>query len=330
MKWLLVPIALIYFSFHATAQKDNNYIVQFEKPYNIQFNTWLNDYNFKINPRQLSNDGKTIAVSPNISLQSGLSFGLKYVTLAFGVQVPGTNNNEKSFGRTNYFDFGFSYYQSFFGVDIYSRSFSGAYRIVGLDTLADVRPDTKIGSYGLNLFYNFNHKKFSYRSALSLAEFQKKSSGAFLLMSNIGNRTIDADSSLIPEKNDSSENYGVLESLQYLQLWHINIRPGYAYNFCFNDGKWFISPSAFVGAGWASYQIRNLQNSISGNSFEANAHIKISTGNNHPDYFWNFFLTYDIAINTFPSNMSVANESGSFGFNIGYRFKKLIPKIKWL
>ncbi|MES2379774.1 MAG: DUF4421 family protein [Bacteroidota bacterium] len=318
-------------SYNSYAQKkDTNYIAQFYRPYNIQLNSWLNNFDFYINPPRFSNSRELLKLSPNLSWQTGVSLGLKYFTVSLGVQVPGTNGDEKTFGRTNFYDFSFSYYQSRWGGEIYSRSFSGIYRTLGVDTNLSIRPDVKILANGLNLFYNFNHRKFSYRSALSMAEFQRKSSGAMLMMCNLGFKSIQADSSLIPPNIDSKQNYGELSQMNHLRLWHINFRPGYAYNFCFKGGTWFISPSAFLGLGLASFMVVNPTTTKKGINFDADTHAKLSMGRNGDQYFWNVFVNYDASLNAFGYPNFVAFQSTSFGFNIGYRFYRLIPKIKWL
>jgi hypothetical protein len=329
-KYFVTVFVLVLFCSSVLAQKDTNYIVQFERPYNIQTNTWLNDFGFYINPPRFSYSKEVLKLSPNISLQTGISLGLKYFTVAFGVQIPRTSGNEDKFGRTNYFDFSFSYYQMWGGGEIYSRSFVGAYRIRGNDSNVSIRPDAKIEDHGLNFFYNFNYKKFSYRSALSMAEFQKKSSGAFLIMGNAGIKSIRADSSLIPNNIDSVKNYGELTGMNFLRLWRLNFRPGYAYNFCFKGGKWFISPSAFLGLGIAAYKINNNKFNETGTSLEFDTHAKLSIGKNGNKYFWNVFVTYDGNLNAFNYPNFVAFQSTSIGVNLGYRFYKLIPKIKWL
>jgi hypothetical protein len=325
--FILLFLSLFLNSF---AQKDSNYIVQFDRPYNIQLNSWLNKIDFFINPPRFSNASERIKLSPNMSVQTGVSLGLKHVTVAFGVQLPRTSGNERKFGRTNYYDFSFSYYQSWGGGEVYSRSFLGAYRTLGADTNLSIRPDANIQSHGLNLFYNRNFKKFSYRSALSMAEFQRKSSGSILIMFGVGYRSIKTDSSIIPANIDNKQNYGELAGMNYLRLWHLNFRPGYAYNFCFKGGTWFISPSAFLGLGLAAYKINSISLVQNGLTYELDTHAKLSFGRNGNKYFWNAFIIYDAALNSFGYPNFTAYQSTSLGLNFGYRFHKLIPKIKWL
>jgi hypothetical protein len=330
-KVILLLICIGIFCCKGFAQKDSNYIVQFEKPYNVQLNSWVNNFDFFINPPRFTNSQQLLKLSPNSSWQTGLSLGLKFVTIAFGVQVPYTNRDETTFGRTRFYDFSFSYYQSRSGGEVYSRSFSGIYRSTGgIDTSISKLPDANIQMHGLTLYYNFNHRKFSYRSALSMAEFQKKSSGAFLLMMNLGYRKIDSPQPLIPSDIDSVKNYGELTGMRSLSMTHLNIRPGYAYNFCLKGGTWFVSPSAFAGLGIASYHIKSTTENSNGYSPEIDAHAKLSIGRNGQKYFFNVFATYDANLNMFGYPNFVAFQSTSFGFNAGFRFHKLIPAIKWL
>jgi len=311
-------------------EKDTSYIVQFERPYNIQFNTWLNGYVFFINPSLFSVDKTQIRIAPNLSWQTGASLGLKNITLSLGFQVPGTESDPERYGKTDYFDFSGGYYPSYIGGEIYARKFAGVYSNIGANKQARIRSDVIINAYGLNIFYFSNHKKFSFRSSISLAEYQKKSSGSFVLLGNLGFKSIMGDSTIIPRTLGGNENYGDLEFLKGIQIYHFNFKPGYAYNLISKNQKWFLSPGVFIGAGLSKYNIYSKIKNTDGFSFDLDLHSKFSIGFNDPKYFWNFYFMYDSSINQFRESNSVGTHSTSFGFNLGYRFQKFIPTIEWL
>lgn len=305
---------------------DTIYIEQFEKQNNIQVNTWITDVNFTINP-QLENKNFMIRLSPNVRNQIGVSFGLKKVTLFLGGQIPGTESNTGAFGKTNFIDFSFAYFKNRWGGEIYFRTFNGLYRSANDVTPRTIRSDARLTNYGFNLFYSFN-KKFSYRSAISQQELQRKSSGSFVILGNIHYRSMVADSSIIPAPIDNFSNFGALTGLADIRFTTINFRPGYGHNFVFKNGLFFISPSLFGGIGLGAYEFRGSGGIHAGTNIDFEAHGKLSMGFNHKHWFGNIFMMGDRSFNVFDANL-VSLQTISYGINLGYRLRSFFG-IKWL
>lgn len=295
-------------------EKDSTFIHQFERRYNIQLNNWIDQYTFS---RSIQNNltHAPIQISPNLGYQSGVSLAMRYVTLSVGFQLPHSNNDIQTYGRTDYFNFLFSYFQSKIGIDVYAGFYNGLYAFANNNSnLYEKFPNASLQTYGLNIIRNFNHHKFSYRSAISLAELQHQSSGAFLFMANVGLRRIQfPDVSFIPAS--------------YYQFTFLHFKPGYAYNFCFKNGQWFIMPSLFAGLGISSVLSFNPNDhSI---CFEKGIHSKFSAGYNGTTFFANVFGLYDYSQTSYDNN-TYTNAYSYLGINIGYRFKHLIRGVKWL
>lgn len=294
--------------------KDTLYIRQFERPYNIQINNWIDNYVFTRSMTQVPG-AVPARLSPNLGYQSGVSLALKYITLSAGYQLPHSNNDIQTYGRTRYFNFMFSYYQKKYGVDVYYGSYRGLY--LNPEYSNDdfhKYPDATLQLHGINIIRNFNPHRFSYRSSISLAECQRKSCGSFLTMLSLGYRGMQfPDNSLTPATHYA---FGFAQ-----------IRPGYAYTFCAKDGLFFMMPSVFGGIGCSYMKAGNpFAEQI---CFEYGLHAKISAGFNGKRAFINVFGLVERTGTSYANNEFI-NQYAYFGINAGYRFRHLIPGVKWL
>ena len=305
---------------------DTTYIKTFKRKYNVQFNTWLTDIDVVVNPIGKEKDFR-IKLQPNVKGQAGCAFGFKYFTLALGFQLPGTESDEKRFGKSQYYDFSFGYFQRKFGGEIYYRYFQGMQR--GRNDFASetIRPDIYLSNGGLNFFYAANHKKFSMRSAFAQQEQQIKSAGSFLLLSNFQFRNLLADSSIIAPIIDNEPNFSDLTGLKQMRFITLSLRPGYGYNFLSKTGRWFFSPSAFLGLGTGWYTSQSNAGFKTGLPIDAAFHARVFTGYNHPRWYISAFYAHDSNINIFKSSFVNLN-TRSVGLNIGYRINSI--GTKWL
>jgi hypothetical protein len=306
---------------------DSSYIKQFKRQNNIQLNNWLTHIDFRVNPIAGNTDYQVI-VTPNVRNQIGVSFGLKKITLFAGFQVPGTDRDVNTFGKTKYTDFSFGYFKDRYGGEIYYRNYDGLYTNEMVDAPRTIRPDARLTNFGINFYVTFN-RKFSYRSAIVQQELQTKSSGTFVLMANVNYRGLSSDTSIIPRQIDTREIFNELQGLVDIRFYVANLRPGYAHNFVAKGGKWFFCPSVFAGIGIGNYEYRAASGVSRGTTADLTAQGKLSAGYNNKLVFWNIYLMYDRASNSFGSKSSASLQSVNFGVNIGYRLNSYF-KIKWL
>jgi hypothetical protein len=305
---------------------DTTYIKTFKRKYNVQFNTWLTDIDVVVNPIGKEKDFR-IKLQPNVKGQAGFAFGFKYFTLALGFQLPGTESDEKRFGKSQYYDFSFGYFQRKFGGEIYYRYFQGMLRRRNDFANETMRPDVYLSNGGFNLFYAANHKKFSMRSAFAQQEQQIKSAGSFLLLTNFQFRNLLADSSIIVPIIDNEPNFSDLAGLKQMRFITFSLRPGYGHNFLSKTGRWFFSPSAFFGLGTGWYTSQSNIGFKTGLPLDMAFHAKIFAGYNHPKWYISAFYAHDSNINIFKSSF-VNHDTRSVGLNIGYRINSI--GTKWL
>jgi hypothetical protein len=305
---------------------DTTYIKTFKRKYNVQFNTWLTDIDVLVNPIGKEKDFR-IKLQPNVKGQAGFAFGFKHFTLALGFQLPGTESDEKRFGKSQYYDFSFGYFQRKFGGEIYYRYFQGMLRRRNDFANETMRPDVYLSNGGFNLFYAANHKKFSMRSAFAQQEQQIKSAGSFLLLSNFQFRNLLADSSIIVPIIDNEPNFSDLAGIKQMRFITFSLRPGYGHNFLSKTGRWFFSPSAFFGLGTGWYTSQSNIGFKTGLPLDMAFHAKIFAGYNHPKWYISAFYAHDSNINIFKSSF-VNHDTRSVGLNIGYRINSI--GTKWL
>lgn len=311
---------------YAQSGDDTTRIIRFKRLYSVQFNTWLTDVDLVVNPRIKTKD-YAMRFHPNVRGQAGVALGLKRFTIALGFQIKGTEENESVYGRTEYYDFSFGYFQRKFGGEVYYRYFQGMYNNPNDFAPRTIRPDIYLATGGFNFFYAQNYRNFSMRSAISQQEQQLHTAGSFILQTNIQFRTLKADSSIIASGIDDPRFFPQLSGLRQMRFITLNIRPGYAHNFVSPRGTWFFSPSVYAGVGSGWYTRQSHTGFKSGMPLDLSFHSKTIAGYNHKRWFLSAFYVYDGSVNLFKTSFVNIN-THSVGLNLGYRLTGI--GIKWL
>ncbi|MCC7533428.1 MAG: DUF4421 family protein [Bacteroidia bacterium] len=313
-------------SFALTKTDDTTFVQKIDKDYSLQLYSWSTNVDLLVLPDKTEKDFG-VRLQPNEKTQAGLAVGFKYFTLAFGVQIPGTEKNEIDYGKTKFYDFSFGYFKRKFGGEIYYRYFQGMYSEQNDFSTGHIRQDMFLSNGGLNFYYAQNHKKYSMRAAISQQELQRKSAGSFVLLANVQFRNFLADSSIIAPIIDKEENYGELQGLKEISFITASLRPGYAHNFVLDNGRWFITPAAFMGIGSGWYTSLAKNGYKQGIPIDLTFHAKTFAGYNHSNWFLSVFYTYDGTVDTFKKSSMVLN-THTIGVNLGYRLQSI--GIKWL
>jgi hypothetical protein len=90
------------------------------------------------------------------------------------------------------------------------------------------RPDVVTNVFGITAYRILNHKKFSYRAAMTQNEWQKKSAGSWLLGGEINYGIIKADSAFVPGGMETSYPQA---GINHLRFFSIGPGGGYAYTY---------------------------------------------------------------------------------------------------
>jgi len=206
----------------------------------------------------LSGTGKghqSVTLKPSPSFRLGPYFGWRWVFLGYTVDL-------KTFGLKNKDEqkkeLGFSIYSSKIGVDIYHRKTGVDYRISsvsmgrGIDAsgLIDTKFDgISVGVTGVNAYYIFNNRRFSYPAAFSQSTCQKVSCGSFMAGAGFSKNSLSIDNekyqSLINEKvpQVKIDSTMLFNSVKYNNY---SLSGGYGYNWVFAKDFLFCASGSLV------------------------------------------------------------------------------------
>ena len=192
----------------------------------------------------LKSDGQvkqslTFATEP--SMKAGPYFGWRWVFFGYTFDLKNLNFGSNKQGLE------FSFYAAQVGVDVFYRRTGSDYKIrnVNLDDnqkneLLEDHPfdGLKVGITGANLYYIFNHKRFSYPAAFSQSTCQKISCGSWMAGIGYTSNTLSFDHDKLERMVE--EYYGKTStqldsSLMFneVKYFDINASVGYAYNWVF-------------------------------------------------------------------------------------------------
>lgn len=178
-----------------------------------------------------------LSFSPNPHNKIGLYFGWRWIFLGWSVDIDDIyrKTNRKNKGT----EFDLSLYSSQLGVDIFYRRTGNNYKIHKIRGFYDEIPSDysedfsglKVDIKGLNLYYIFNNRKFSYPAAFSQSTNQRRNAGTFIAGFSISKHNLDFDYQQLPAYIQERMNPGM--KVNKIKYTNANISFGYAYNWVF-------------------------------------------------------------------------------------------------
>lgn len=185
---------------------------------------------------------QSITFSPTGSVKIGPYFGWRWIFLGYTFDV----GNLSSSGKQS--EFSLSLYSSMLGADFVYITNTGNFKIRKVSgfghqidsSIRDIRfngADTYTAS--LNVYYVFNHKRFSYPAAFAQSTVQRKSCGSWMLGLRFDKQRIQFDYESLPpqllNENSSIDNPGLLDKMKINRIDYKNysLSGGYAYNWVF-------------------------------------------------------------------------------------------------
>lgn len=131
--------------------------------------------------------GQKISFAPDLSWRIGPYVGWSWMFLGYTLDLKHLNASSNHSSKK---EFNISLYSSMIGVDFFWRETGNDYHIqrmsLGDDVDTDVLHRVKFDGFkasirGLNLYYIFNHRKFSYPAAYSQSTMQRRSAGSWMV-----------------------------------------------------------------------------------------------------------------------------------------------------
>ena len=232
---------------------DTNYI----EPQHYNFTTMLQNTNTYEQYRINNKKGQFIRFAPELSVKLGPYIGWKWIFLGYTLNINHIRSNNRK-------EYDFSLYSSQIGIDIFYRigkecKIKSMFLGNNINTEAiNKTPFSGFSSSvkGFNLYYIFNHHKFSYPAAFSQSTIQKISCGSPLVGIGYTKHTLTIDwqqlDATVKDKLGKAYTKSLIDSslhFENVKYTDISISGGYAYNWVFAR-HWLFASSLSLGIAY--------------------------------------------------------------------------------
>ena len=220
-------------------------------------------------------NGQSISFSPQLDVRFGPYFGWRWVFLGYTVDL----RNLNIFNKSPKFELDASIYSARFGADLFFRRTVNDYKIRSVSMGPDV--DTrnlegvafdglKVSITGVNLYYIFNYRHFSYPAAFAQSSCQKISCGTWMAGLGYLNNHIDFDyermEALAKEHLGQEVKLDTGFNFKSVKYRNISASVGYAYNWVFAR-NWLFCSSLSLALGYKKSYSEEEKNKTSGFDF---------------------------------------------------------------
>lgn len=225
---------------------DTNYVEPQHYNWSVMFQgTYNYDY------YRLSSTGanrQTVTFAPAPTFKFGPYFGWRWIFAGYTFDIK--NVDVSNFKQ----EFDFSFYAAQLGADIYYRRTGSDYKIRDVDLGKGMEKEhfddlsfdgLSVGITGFNVYYIFNHQRFSYPAAFAQSTMQKISCGSWMAGFGYMRNSLDFDYNKMQQtlQEHSSQVVALDSGLMFnsVKYYNINITGGYAYNWVFARNFLFCS-----------------------------------------------------------------------------------------
>lgn len=234
---------------------DTNYV----EPQHYNFQLMMQNTNTYEFYEIANKNNQSILFAPKPSIKIGPYFGWRWIFLGYTLDISHVHHAD------NKQDFNISLYSNQIGVDFFWRETGSGYKIKSLKLGEDIDtspikdtdfPDISASIKGLNLYYIFNHKKFSYPAAYSQSTVQRRNAGSALLGIGYTRHSLKIDwqrlDDLIERKLGTDVTRLALDSTLLfgrIRYTDISVSGGYSYNWVFAH-NWLFNASLSLAVGY--------------------------------------------------------------------------------
>jgi len=293
--------------------------------YNLAFmlehSTWYEHYQLGNNT---SNEPQQLNFSPSLGTKLGIYFGWRWIFLGYTFDVEdlfGSNKNQ-----TKKKEMSLNIYSSKFGIDLYYRETGSDFKLrsyngfnMNSPSLRNIHFDGLQSSIkGLNAYWIFNHKRFSYPAAYSQSTNQRRSAGSFMAGFSYSQHRISFNPDKLPSLIHKQLSPGL--RFNHIKYSDYSLGFGYGYNWVFAK-NWVSNLSLLPGIGFKKSRIDD--NDFKNESWIKDINFDLITRAgivyNNAKYFAGASLvlhTYDYR----KPNLSVTDSFGTLRIYAGFNF----------
>lgn len=213
------------------------------------------------------------------------------------VSVGYTLNANDVFGHpvANHHNFDFNFCCALFSANLNLSSTSGGTRITRFgdynkgEHLSQRFDDVSLSSVGGDIYYFFNHSRYSQAAAYSYSKYQLRSAGSWIAGAAVTHQKIDIDFSGLPE--DMLEKLpGSYERYRF-HYTDYGLIGGYAYNWVLHPKRWLINATILPSIGYR----HSYEGATEGRKdmFSTNVRAMMSVVYNHRSLYASLVGRYD-------------------------------------
>ena len=205
-----------------------------------------------------SSTGQTVTLAPDVIMKVGPFFGWRWFFLGYTFDL----RNISFGGKKQKRELDFSIYSSKIGIDLFYRRTGSDYKIrdvwmgddVDVTRLEGVPFDgVSVGISGFDIYYIFNHRRFSYPAAFSQSTCQKRSCGSVIAGVGYTKNSLELDYTKLQkavERNCEPNTVKIDSGLMFnsVDYYDVNVSCGYAYNWVFAKNWLFCASGAVAFA----------------------------------------------------------------------------------
>ena len=295
--------------------KDSLYVAP--NLYNMTIMTQYS-YNYEYYRFNSINDKQSLKITPESNNKVGLYVGWKWIFLGWSFDL--TNNSSKR-------DINLSFYTAKLGIDIFYRRRDKGFEISSTQGFYDStgREIRRRNSHfnglstmqdGVNIYYIFNNKRFSYPAAYSQSTTQRISAGSFILGLSYNEQSFTFDYSKLDKELLSS----ILPELMFKKVKYkdYSINFGYSYNWVFKKNCLAnISFTPAIGYKNSSLRLKDSKEFMSNINFDVITRAAIVYNNR------NYYVGASLVSHTYSyhkSTLSIINGFGVINLYTGFNF----------
>lgn len=227
--------------------------------YNLAFmlehSTWYEHYRLGNNTNK---QPQRLNFSPSLGTKLGVYFGWRWIFLGYTFDIEDLFGDNKN--KTKKKEMSLNIYSSKFGIDLYYRKTGSDFKLRSYEGFNLNNTEFRKLHFdglesrikGLNAYWIFNHKKFSYPAVYSQSTNQRRSAGSFMAGFSYSQHRISFDYQKLPV----SIQEGLSPSLQFSHIKYsdYSLGFGYGYNWVFAK-NWVSNLSLLPGIGYKKSRI---------------------------------------------------------------------------
>lgn len=246
----LLNLAYKAYKFYSKAfnNYDTAYVVGISKDFKVMLinNNWLDSYGGMIADKDMK-----VFMHSDINSSVGLHFSYMGIGYTYMFDLDNVFGGDP----TRHAKWEMSFATSRFSFEAYHSRNTG---LVTIERFGDYNKKRRAlndfngltqRTWGFDLYYFFNHRKYSQAAAYSYSKIQKRSAGSFIAGFLVSTQNVDVDFTTLPDDmKDYLPDGGERLYYKYHHRSYCFLL-GYAYNWVFNP-KWLFNVTVAPSIGW--------------------------------------------------------------------------------